>query len=74
MVHLRANDVIREAKLDRYVSILSLFLNIPPLFFFNSVLLRFLPSFVRGATGWCDTDSNISYFIVWSCSKDVCSQ
>lgn len=28
MVHLRANDVIREARLDRYVSILSLFLNI----------------------------------------------
>ena len=32
MVHLRANDVIREARLDRYVYILSLVLNI---FFFQ---------------------------------------
>jgi len=44
MVHLRANDVIREARLDRYISILSPFLNI---LFSNSVLLRFLPAFVR---------------------------
>jgi hypothetical protein len=28
MVHLGTNDVIREPRLDRYVSILSLFLNI----------------------------------------------